>query len=299
MRAFVRVARLRSFSGAARELGVSQATVSKHVQMLEDWLGVHLFHRTTRRVALSEAGEIFLVKFNRVLEDIEAARESVGPAAPIRGNLRITAPVAFGSTCLGPLIVDFLQQHPDLSVNIELLDRTVDVIEEGFDLAISADPIDSASLVSHRLTGLNYIACASPHYLANHPVPTQPLDLADHDCIIGSGSATETWRFAGPKGDLDVEIRGRLQVNSALLRRDAARAGAGILFSADYLVRDDITAGRLVRVLPDFTTNAGTMSAICSPHSAAMPKVRSLVTFLVQQLGKTPQLTSNDPLTSE
>src|SRR5579863_6122025 len=136
MTVFARVASTRSFSGAARELGISQATASKHVQTLEDWLGVRLLHRTTRRVALTDAGESFFAQCSRILDDMEAARSAAKPEAPVRGSLRITAPVVFGSTRLGPLVVDFLHQHPELSLNVELSDRSVDLIEEGYDLGI-------------------------------------------------------------------------------------------------------------------------------------------------------------------
>src|ERR1700758_2981386 len=150
MTVFAKVATTRSFSGAARELGISQATASKHVQTLEDWLGARLLHRTTRRVALTEAGESFFVQCSRILEDMEAARSAAKPQAPVRGNMRITAPVVFGSTRLGPLVVDFLQQHPDLSLNVELSDRSVDLIEEGYDLAIRTAPTNVNGLVAWR-----------------------------------------------------------------------------------------------------------------------------------------------------
>jgi len=131
MTVFAKVASARSFSGAARELGISQATVSKHVQTLEDWFGARLLHRTTRRVALTDAGEGFFVQCSRILEEMEAARTAARPEAPVRGTMRITAPVVFGSTRLGPLVVDFLEQHPEVSMHVELSDRSVDLIEEG------------------------------------------------------------------------------------------------------------------------------------------------------------------------
>lgn len=140
MTVFAKVASARSFSGAARELGISQATVSKHVQTLEDWFGARLLHRTTRRVALTDAGEGFFLQCSRILEEMEAARTAARPEAPVRGTMRITAPVVFGSTRLGPLVVDFLEQHPEVSMHVELSDRSVDLIEEGYDLGIRTAP---------------------------------------------------------------------------------------------------------------------------------------------------------------
>ena len=285
MMVFARVAATRSFSGAARELGISQATASKHVQTLEDWLGARLLHRTTRRVALTDAGENFFVQCSRILDDMEAARNAAKPAGTVRGSMRITAPVVFGSTRLGPLVVDFLQQHPELSMSVELSDRSVDLIEEGFDVAIRTRPVEGAGLVSYRLMPLNYVLCAASGYLARHGVPTTPADLTSHHCITGTDTAAGPWRFTGPDGESEVQIYGRLQVNNALLRCDAARAGAGVLLCADYLVEDDLAAGRLVRVLPGYAPNAENLHAVCPAFRASTPKVRSLINHLTSRLG--------------
>jgi DNA-binding transcriptional LysR family regulator len=284
MTVFARVAASRSFSGAARELGISQATASKHVQTLEDWLGVRLLHRTTRRVALTDAGENFYVQCSRILDDMEAARNATQPEATVRGSMRITAPVVFGSTRLGPLVVDFLQLHPELSMSVELSDRSVDLIEEGYDLAIRTRPVDGSGLVSQRLMPLNYVLCASTGYIARHGMPSTPADLGQHHCITGTDNNGGTWRFDGPDGGSEVQIYGRLQVNNALLRRDAARSGAGVLLCADYLVEDDIAAGRLVRLLPGYTPSAENLHAVCPVFRAATPKVRSLISHLTARL---------------
>jgi len=156
MTVFAKVASARSFSGAGRELGISQATVSKHVQTLEDWFGARLLHRTTRRVALTDAGEGFFLQCSRILEQMEAARTAARPEAPVRGTMRITAPVVFGSTRLGPLVVDFLEQNPEVStMHVELSDRSVDLIEEGYDLGIRTAPPGGAGLVAWPLMPLD------------------------------------------------------------------------------------------------------------------------------------------------
>jgi DNA-binding transcriptional LysR family regulator len=286
MTVFAKVATTRSFSGAARELGISQATASKHVQTLEEWLGARLLHRTTRRVALTDTGESFFIQCSRILEEMEAARNAVRPEAPVRGSMRITAPVVFGSTRLGPLVVDFLHQHPELSLSVELSDRSIDLIEEGYDLAIRTGPTDAAGLVAWRLMPLNYVFCAAPSYLAQHGAPATPAELTRHHCITNSQDPRGVWRIRGPNGETEVPIHGRLQVNNALLRRDAARVGAGVLLCADYLVESDIANGSLVRLLPDYAPASEDLHAVCPSYRATSPKVRSLVNYLTTQLGE-------------
>lgn len=286
MTVFAKVASTKSFSGAARELGISQATASKHVQTLEYWLGTRLLHRTTRRVALTDAGESFYAQCARILEDMEAARVSANTEAPVRGSMRITAPIVFGSARLGPLVVDFLQQHPELSLDVELSDRSVDLIEEGYDLGIRTAPTAVSGLVAWPLMPLDYVLCAAPSYIEKHGTPAEPIHLTDHHCIVGTGNAAPAWRFHGPLGETEVPIYGRLQINNALLRRSAAREGAGILLSAEYLVNDDINNGRLVRLLPDHKPARGTIHAVSPAYRASSPKVRSLVNHLSIQLAE-------------
>jgi DNA-binding transcriptional LysR family regulator len=284
MTVFAKVASTRSFSGAARDLGISQATASKHVQTLEDWLGVRLLHRTTRKVALTDVGESFFVQCSRILEEMESARAAAKPEAPVRGNMRITAPVVFGSSRLGPLVVDFMRQHPELSMNVELSDRSVDLIEEGYDLAIRTGPTTGTGLVAWPLMPLDYALCAAPSYLARHGVPATPTGLSAHHCITGGDHIGSTWRFDGPEGQTEVPICGRLQVNNAMLRCDAARAGAGVLLCAEYLVAGDFASGRLVRLLPDQKPAGSTLHAVSPAYRASSPKVRSLVSHLTAQL---------------
>jgi DNA-binding transcriptional LysR family regulator len=284
MAVFAKVATTRSFSGAARELGISQATASKHVQTLEDWLGTRLLHRTTRRVALPDVGESFFIQCSRILEDMDAARISAKPNASVRGSMRITAPVVFGSTRLGPLVVDFLQQHPELSLNVELSDRSVDLIEEGYDLAIRTRPTDAAGLVAWPLMPLNYALCAAPSYVARHGAPATPAELSGHHCITDSQNNRDVWRFSGPSGEIELPIRGRLEVNNAMLRRDAARAGAGVLLCPEYLVENDMAEGSLLRLLPDYSPVGESLHAVSSSHRATSPKVRGLVHYLTRQL---------------
>jgi len=288
MAVFARVAAARSFSAAARELGISQATASKHVQTLENWLGIRLLHRTTRRVGLTEAGESFFVQCTHILEDMEAARQAGQTAAKLRGSLRIAAPMAFGSARLAALMVDFMAENPDLSLTVALSDRPVDVIEEGCDLAIrsSSSPFDDARLMVYALPPLCFTVCAAPDYLAAHGVPAVPADLVRSVCLIDSRHAGDVWRFTGPHGESEVSVSGRLKTDCAILRREAARAGAGVLLAPEFLVQDDIAAGRLVRLLPDYAPMALRLDAVCPAHRAASLKARSFIAFLTARLGE-------------
>jgi DNA-binding transcriptional LysR family regulator len=288
MTVFARVAAARSFSTAARELGISQATASKHVQTLESWLGTRLLNRTTRRVALTDVGASFFTQCTHILEDMEAARHTGRADPTLRGTLRISAPVGFGATHLAPLLVEFMTTNPDLLLTVTLCDRTVDVVEEGYDLAIrfGAPPPSDAGVVLHRFQPLRFVVCAAPAYLAAYGSPEVPADLARHVCLTDSRHPGDVWRFVGPEGEADVHVSGRLKTDNGLLRREAARTGAGALLAPEFLVEDDIAAGRLVRLLPGYELPAWSLDAVCSASRGASPKVRCFVAFLTARLGE-------------
>ncbi len=289
MTVFARVVATRSFSAAARDLGISQATASKHVQMLESWIGTRLLNRTTRRVSPTEAGETFYGQCTRILEDMEAARQAGKPDARLRGALRVSAPVAFGSTRFGALAVAFMQQNTDLSLTVVLSDRPVDVIEEGFDLAIRIghqgdDLPPEAGHVVQSLATMEFLVCAAPSYLAAHGTPLVPADLAHHTCLTDTRHPGDIWRFTSARGAMEVSVTGHLKTDNGLLRRSAARAGAGILLAPAFLVEEDIEIGRLARILPDFHQPPATIDVVCPAHRATAPKVRALIAFLGTQL---------------
>jgi DNA-binding transcriptional LysR family regulator len=287
MTVFARVAAARSFSAAARDLGISQATASKHVQVLESWLGTRLLHRTTRRVGLTEAGVSFFAQCTHILDDMETARQAGQIAAKLRGSLRITAPMAFSCSRLAALMVDFMAENPDLSLTVALCDRPVDVVEEACDLAIrvGSDAADDAGLIVYPLRPLRFTVCAAPSYLAAYGVPAMPADLVPLVCLTNSRHPGDVWRFTGPDGESEVAVTGRLKTDSGMLRREAARTGAGVLLAPEFLVEDDIAAGRLVRLLPGYTAAAVPLDAVCPTNRAASPKVRSFVAFLTARLG--------------
>lgn len=290
MTVFTRVATTRSFSAAARELSISQATASKHVQMLEHWLGARLLHRTTRRVSLTEIGETFHAQCTRILEDLEAARHAGRPDAKLRGTLRFTAPVSFGSTQLGPLLVAFMRQNPELSLNVALVDRPVDVIEEGYDLAlqvIHGRPEDARApgMVVQSLMPMPFVLCAAPSYLAQAGTPEIPAELARHTCLADNRHPGDVWHFSCAEGEIDVTIPSRMKTDNGLLRREAACAGAGVLLGPAFLLEEDIAAGRLVRLMPQYRAQAAALCAVSPASRSALPKLRSLISFLGSYFG--------------
>jgi DNA-binding transcriptional LysR family regulator len=293
MEVFARVVASRSFSAAARDLGISQATASKHVQMLEQWIGARLLNRTTRRVSLTETGEHFHAQCTRILEDMEAARQSGKPDARLRGNLRISAPVAFGSTRFGALAVEFMELNKELSLSVILCDRPVDVIEEGYDVAIRVgyepdDPARGTGLTVLTLAPVAFIVCAAPAYLARCGTPETPADLVHHVCLTDMRHPGDIWHFSGPRGEMDVPVSGHLKTDNGLLRRSAARAGAGVLLAPAFLVEEDLASGRLVAVLKDYTPPGASLDIVCPTHRVASPKVRGLISFLTSRLGPPP-----------
>lgn len=300
MTVFARVATARSFSAAARELGISQATASKHVQTLESSLGTRLLHRTTRRVALTEAGLNFYAQCLRILEDMENAWQAGQTAALLRGTLRVAAPVTFGSKALAPVLADFMQRYPDLTLTVTLLNRPVDVIEERWDLAvrIGATSPDAPGLSAHMLTPLRFVVCAAPAYLAVAGAPATPADLLSRTCLLDDGHAGDAaWRFRGPEGLTEIAVAGRLRTNSMMMRRQAALAGAGIMLAPEFLVAEDIAAGRLIRLLADFATDEQRVDAVCPTDRLTSPRLGRLLTFLTERFARGPSAPRDNGLT--
>lgn len=286
MTVFARVAATRSFSAAARELGISQATASKHVQMLENWLGTRLLNRTTRQVGLTEAGRDFYTQATRILEDMETARLAGQNMSRLRGTLRVTIPGGFGSTRLAAGLLEFMQGNLELAISVTVADRPMDMVEEAYDLAIRAwhRAPDDPGLVIQLLMPLRRVTCAAPAYVEAHGAPARPGELSRMNCLTDSQDCGSVWRLAGPEGEMEVAVSGRFQTNNAMLRRTAALAGAGILLIPEMMVEDDLASGRLVRLLPDYTASELRLDAVALAHRAAAPKVRQCIAFLAARL---------------
>jgi DNA-binding transcriptional LysR family regulator len=287
MTVFARVATVRSFSAAARELGISQATASKHVQTLENSLGARLLHRTTRRVALTDAGMSFYAQCQRILEDMENAWQAGHTDAALRGSLRIAAPITFGSARLAPVLGNFMQAYPELSLTVILINRPVNVVEERWDLAIRIGRTapEASGLVVHKLMPLRFVLCAAPGYLAAAGTPATPADLTRMTCLLEDGARADTvWWLKGPDGVSEVAVNGRLRTNSTMMRREAARGGAGIMLAPDFLVAEDLASGRLVRVLPGYLPEEMRVDAVCPADRVISPRLDRLIAFLTERL---------------
>ncbi|MBB3999019.1 LysR family transcriptional regulator [Aureimonas pseudogalii] len=284
MRAFLSVVDAEGFSAAARKTGRSKALLSKYVRELEDELGVLLINRTTRQVALTAAGEIYVSRASTILADLEAlneeAREATGEA---RGTLRVTAARTFGDAALGLSLVEFSAAHPDISLDLHLNDAFVNLVDEGFDVAIRMTRLTDSAMIARRLASLDFTICATPEFLAIHGTPTHPTDISRMPAVIDSNAkALYNWTFKDPAtGDpIPVNVSGRFSANSPYTVRAATLAGLGVALTPDFVVRDDIAQGRLVSILEDFVPRDAGIYAVF-PHRRHLPaRTRVFVDFL-------------------
>lgn len=293
MHAFRRVIELGSFRAAARDLGRSNAAVSKQVSDLEVELGATLIARTTRRLALTEIGQAYYERCARILDDLTETETAVASlqAAP-RGLLRVNAPMSFGLLHLARVMPAYIQRCPEVRVDLVMNDRAVDLLEEGFDIAVRVrTSLPDSSLIARRLAPVRRVLCAAPDYLERHGCPERPEDLVRHRCLIYSLSTSPTeWTFALPgKSDpLTVRVRPYYTANSSIALREALLAGSGIALVPTFVVGPDVREGRLRAVLPTFEIAPQTMYALYPSARHLSPKVRSFVDFLVERYGDEP-----------
>ncbi|MDR3514456.1 MAG: LysR family transcriptional regulator [Azospirillaceae bacterium] len=294
MEVFVKAVEMGSFAAAAACLGLSAQRVGKQVATIERRLGVRLLNRSTRRQSLTEAGSLYFEGCKRALAEVDAAEARVAAQGETpRGTLRVTAPVAFGTVRLVPDSTRFLAMYPEVSLNFELTDRWVNLIEEGFDAAIRIGELSDSSLVTRALAPYRLIPCASPDYLRRKGMPRQPSDLRDHDCLdyaFAVHPAPALWHFRSASASIGIAPRGRLLVNDSRALIEAALNGAGIILAAELLLSAHLAAGRLVRVLADYEGPARPMQIIFAGHRAQAPKLRAFLdwagaTFAPRQSG--------------
>jgi len=289
--AFVRVAETRSFSEAARRLHASKSAVSRNIGALEAELGVRLFQRTTRSLNLTEAGRGYCERAARILADLEEANLAVSQlqAAP-RGRLRVSAPMSFGFLHLAPALPDFLARYPEVAVDITMSDRFVDLVDEGFDVAVRIGALEDSSLIARKLAPIRRVVCASPSYFKSRGAPETPDDLKRHECLSNSNIASsQEWRFATRDGKpWPVEVKGRLSANNGDLLRIAALKGLGVVNLPTFIVGSDLQAGALATTLDEFIAQDMALSAVYPQSRHLSPKVRALVDFLVDRFGPRP-----------
>jgi DNA-binding transcriptional LysR family regulator len=291
MAVFTKVVGAGSFSAAARGMNLSQAYVTKQIQELESWLGARLLNRTTRRLSLTEVGSGFYDRCMRILDAIEEARSAAGALQTVpRGRLRINAPVSFGLLHLAPAVTEFLETYPDVSIEMLVNDRVVDLLEGEFDVGVRIGRLRDSSLIARRIAPIRLAICAAPAYLARHGAPKTPDDLANHNCLEYTYFESRgEWRLLDPAGsEIAVPVSGRYLANNADVLRSTALAGGGIILAPTFLLGEDLRAGRLVRLLPEYPPPEQALHALYPPGRHLSAKVRSFVDFLVARFGGEP-----------
>lgn len=292
LKVFVRVAASGSLSAAGRDMGLSQTMVTKHVAALEARLGVTLFHRSTRRLSITEAGQNYLESVERILGEIDAADASVAADRfDPRGMLRINAPVSFGSHQIAPLLAEFAKRYPLLQVELGLNDRLVDLAEEGWDLAVRIGSLDDSSLIARRIAPCRTTLAASPSYLESYGTPETVAELSEHNCLgytLSRATGADRWSF-GQRGEFAVKVSGTLRANNGDALRAAAITGEGIIYQPTFIIADDIRAGTLVPLTLDQpSVELGGIYAVYLPDRNPPAKVRAFIDFLVERFSPLP-----------
>jgi DNA-binding transcriptional LysR family regulator len=284
LQAFIAVVDAGSFVRGAEALGLSKAAISRHVGELESQLGIRLMNRTTRRLSLTVEGEVFLARARELLAGWdEAEAEITSHAGEAMGQLKVNVPVSFGLLHLAPLWAAFMARHPRLTLEVTLSDRVVDLVDEGFDLAVRIARLPASSLVSRKLTSTRMVLCASPGYLRQHGTPAHPSELATHAVMAYNLlSLGEHWSFEGPAGPVTVKVSPRLRTNSGDTCRSIALADGGIVLQPTFLVGAELMSGALVEVLPQFRSITLDVYAVYPTRKHVTPKVRRLIDFLVE-----------------
>ena len=293
LRILVDVAQLGSFAAAARLRNLDPSSVSRMVGQMERELGIRVFQRTTRRLSLTEAGNVFLRRAEAILDELDLAHEeAVGRTSQVRGTVRIATSVAFGQVCVVPLLSRLSPAFPELAVELLMTDADVDLVRDRIDLAIRPAPAIKGEVICAKLRDTRYRVCASRDYISTAPSLKRPSDLSDHQALLltrpESGSR---WMFRDPAGQVTgVPVRGKISISNALSLRSAAADGLGPALLADWLVERDIEDGRLIDVFPEFDVTATTFKTaawMVYPSRAFLPgKVRVVIDFLREHLGR-------------
>jgi DNA-binding transcriptional LysR family regulator len=284
---FARVAATGSMSQAARDLGLSPPVISKRIKRLEERLGTRLLQRTTRQIALTEAGRGFHERVLAILASVEEAENWVSQRAMLaRGPLRVSAPTTFGRLHVAPHLVRFLERYPDISLDLSLSDAFVDVVGDGFDVAIRIADLQDTSLVARKLAPNHRVLCAAPSYLARQGRPESIADLARHALLVHNA---DHWRLEGPEGAVSVPVASRVATNSSEVIREAVIAGMGIALRSTWDVGPELRAGELVQVLPRYRASHRVAIHAVYPSRRHLPqRTRVFIDFLLELYGPVP-----------
>ncbi|MGL4230435.1 MAG: LysR family transcriptional regulator [Casimicrobium sp.] len=288
MQTFAAVVDSGSFVGATDVLGMSKPAVSRYVNELESRLGVRLLQRTTRRLSLTEEGSVFYARCKELLSALEEAEgEITSRSGEASGLVRINAPLSFGVSHLAALWSEFKSMHPNVSLDVTLGDRVVDLVEEGYDLAIRIARLPSSTLICRKLASTRMVLCASPKYLKRAGKPKHPSELAEHDVLAYSyWSTRDEWQFEGPEGVVAVTTTPRLRTNNGDTCRIGALNHQGIILQPTFLVGEDIKSGKLIEILPQYKSISLDIYAVYPSRKFVSPKVRLLIDFLIDALRK-------------
>lgn len=280
---FVAVAEAESFTVAAIRLGVSTAQVSRQIGALEARLATKLFYRTTRKVTITDSGQVYYNHCRQVLDGLAEAERAISDLQQTpKGRLNLTAPVTYGEDRIAPLVNDFVARYPELDVNLTLTNQMLDLVAESYDLAIRLGDLEDSTMMAKRLATRSHCVCASPDYLAAHGVPQTLSELDHHNCLQGT---LGYWRFQEAGKARHVRVKGNLRCNSGWAHVDAALKGVGIIHLPDYYVHVHLEAGRLVPILDPFRPEDDGIWAIYPHNRHLSPKVRLLLDHLSQGLG--------------
>lgn len=290
MRTYVNVVELGSFAAAAERSGQARSAITRQIAFLEQKYGVRLLNRTTRKLSLTEAGRAYYERARPLLHELDELDQALlaqGQGQSPSGRLRITAPVSFGMRHLAPAIGDYLQRYPQVLIDLDLNDRVVDLVEDGYDLAVRIGPLLDSSLVARPLAPQALHVCAAPAYLARHGMPQHPEALRQHRCLhYRYASGGGDWTFDKDGRTTVVRIAPAMRANNGDVLRTAALAGQGIILQPEFLVGDDLRAGRLQAVLADYSRPPITMMAVYPQRRLLSPKVRTFVEHLEAQFGQ-------------
>ncbi len=291
LQTFVAVVEAGQFNAAAERLGCNNSAVSRRIAELENRLGAQLLTRTTRRLALTDAGRALYERAVRLLAELEETEQSVAAEqAALTGRLRLATPLSFGLLHLPSILNAFMAEHPGVELDIRLDDREVNLVEEGVDLALRIGHLADSSLVARPLAPIRFVTCASPGYLARHGVPREPADLARHACLVyGYLPEPQLWRYTGPDGgSVAVRVPLRMRANNGDLLLSAAAAGLGVCLQPTFLAYRAVLEGRLTPLLPGYTVPAATAYAVYPSRRHLPRRVRALIDFLANQIGARP-----------
>jgi DNA-binding transcriptional LysR family regulator len=287
---FYTLAKSGSLTATARELNLTPPAVSKRLAQLEARLGVRLLNRTTRRVSLTEEGELYYREAARILSDIQQLEQTVTSRRAVpRGLVRVNATFGFGHRCLAPVISKFVRQYPEVRVQLQLTDKPINLADEGYDIGIRLGRLEDASLIARRIASNRQLLVAAPGYLERHGTPKHPNELAKHDClVIRENDAYGVWKFANKSESVTVRVSGTLASNNGEVVRNWALEGHGIVLRSEWDLADHLQRGKLVEVLPQWRGPDADIHAVFPQRLHLSAKVRVLIDFLVESFSEPP-----------